>query len=99
MLVDKNEVMYYIDQALFVDPNNENLKNLKEKVSSINAAVLFLCNGEACETENQSCKQPKEDACTLTKRVEYAKNFEPFRDQNGRCICFIEKEDNNEDRR
>ena len=35
MLVDKNEVMYHIDQALSDDPDNEVLQALKKKVTSI----------------------------------------------------------------
>ena len=93
MLIDKNEVMYHIDQALASDPVNEQLKILKKKVTSIRAAVLFTCNGEACETEFRACKLLGPDACTHTARVEYAKNFEPITDRSGRCYGFSEKEE------
>ena len=99
MLVDKNEVIYHIDQALTDDPNNEVLQNLKKKVTSIRAAVLFTCNGEACETEFRACKLLGPDACTHTARVEYAKNFEPITDRSGRCYGFQEKEGDDEYRR
>ena len=91
MLIDKNEVMYHIDKALSDDPENEVLQALKKKVKSIRPAVLFVCNGEACETEFRSCKLLGPDACTHTSRVEYAKNFEPITDRSGRCYGFEEK--------
>ena len=95
MLVDKNEVIYHIDQALEGNPDNEQLKILKKKVTSIRAAVLFACNGEACETEFRACKLLGPDACTRTTKVEYAKNFKPITDRNGRCYGFEEKEGHN----
>ena len=99
MLVDKNEVMYHIDQALSDDPDNEVLQALKKKVTSIRAAVLFTCNGEACETEFRACKLLGPDACTHTTKVEYAKNFKPITDRGGRCYGFQEKEGDDEYRR
>ena len=72
MMIDKNEVMYYIDEAISTDPDNIRLQALKVRVQTIKAAALFICNGEACETEYRSCRMGGPEACAHTTRIEYA---------------------------
>ena len=91
MLIDKDIVLYRIDKALAEEPESKALAMLQVYVTAMTPVATFICNGEACEEGCQSCRLGGPAACTHTTRIEYAENFEPVRDEQGRCFGFIEK--------